>query len=345
MPLLVITSERFREHTPPPGHPECPGRQDVMDAVAAQWRAAGGSAEAPAPAGDDAIRRVHSAAFVDTLASAAGRAVMLDPDTFTSAESWDISRLAAGAAIGAVDAVLDARVGRAAALVRPPGHHSNREQARGFCLVNNAAVAAAHALARGCARVAIVDVDVHHGNGTQEIFESDPRLLYVSTHQWPFYPGSGAADEVGIGDGRGFTVNIPIERGATDADYQLVVDEIVVPVTQRFQPDLVVLSAGFDAHEEDPLGGMRMSAPGFGRLTGTLCKAADACAGGRIVLVTEGGYHLRALAASLAASLVAMDGQLPDVSPRPDVPPPDTRRGAEAVRRVRAAQAPYWGGL
>jgi acetoin utilization deacetylase AcuC-like enzyme len=248
MPLLVITSERFREHTPPPGHPEGPERQDVMDAVAAQWRAAGGTVEPAAPAGEDAIRRVHSAAFVETLASAAGRAVMLDPDTFTSAESWDISRLAAGAAIGAVDAVLDARVPRAAALVRPPGHHSNRDRARGFCLVNNAAVAAAHALARGCARVAIVDVDVHHGNGTQEIFESDPRLLYVSTHQWPFYPGTGAAEDVGIGDGRGFTVNIPIERGATDADYEQVFDEIVVPVAQRFHPELVVISAGFDAH-------------------------------------------------------------------------------------------------
>jgi len=345
MPLLVITSERFREHTPPPGHPECPERQDVMDAVAAQWRAAGGAVESPAPAGEDAIRRVHSAAFVDALAAAAGRAVMLDPDTFTSAESWDISRLAAGAAIGAVDAVLDARVPRAAALVRPPGHHSNRDQARGFCLVNNVAVAAAHALARGCARVAIVDLDVHHGNGTEEIFESDPRVLYVSTHQWPCYPGTGGADDAGVGEGLGFTVNVPIERGATDADYELVFDAIVVPVTQRFQPELVIVSAGFDAHEADPLAGMRMTAPGFGRLIGKLCTAAAAGAGGRVVLVTEGGYHLRALGASLAASLNVMDGRPPGEPPRPAGSSPDTRRGAEAVARVRAAQAPYWGGL
>jgi acetoin utilization deacetylase AcuC-like enzyme len=343
MPVLVLTSERFREHTPPPGHPEGPERQDVMDAVAAQWRAAGGTVEAPAAAGDDAIRRVHSAAFVETLASAAGRAVMLDPDTFTSAESWDVSRLAAGAAIGAVDAVLDGRFARAAALVRPPGHHSNRDRARGFCLVNNAAVAAAHALARGCARVAIVDVDVHHGNGTQEIFESDPRLLYVSTHQWPFYPGTGAADEVGIGDGRGFTVNIPIERGATDADYQLVFDEIVVPVTRRFQPDLVVISAGFDAHEEDPLGGMRMSAGGFARLTARLCAVADRCAGGRAVLITEGGYHLGALAESLAASLAAMDEGAPAAATA--TPSGDARRGRMAADEARAAQAPFWRGL
>jgi acetoin utilization deacetylase AcuC-like enzyme len=345
MSLLLMTSGRFREHTPPPGHPERPERQDVMDAVAAQWRGLGWAVDAPAPAGEAAIRRVHSEAFVEALASAAGRAVMLDPDTFTSAESWEISRLAAGAAIGAVDAVLDRRVSRAAALVRPPGHHSSRDLARGFCLVNNAAVAAAHALARGLARVAIVDFDVHHGNGTQEIFESDPRLLYVSTHQWPFYPGTGAADEVGCGDGRGFTVNIPIERGATDADYELVFDEIVVPVTRRFQPDLLIISAGFDAHEEDPLGGMRMSTAGFGSLTGRLCAASGACAGAPAVLVTEGGYHLHAMAASLTASLSAMD-ERPQEGPAPAAgAPSDTRRGAEAVRRVRAAQAPYWGGL
>jgi acetoin utilization deacetylase AcuC-like enzyme len=316
-----------------------------MDAVAARWRGLGSAVESPAPADEAAIRRVHSEAFVEALASAAGRAVMLDPDTFTSAESWEISRLAAGAAIGAVDAVLDSRFSRAAALVRPPGHHSSRDLARGFCLVNNAAVAAAHALRRGCARVAIVDVDVHHGNGTEEIFESDPRVLYVSTHQWPFYPGTGAAGDVGHGDGRGFTVNLPLERGATDADYELVFDDIVVPVTRRFQPELVIVSAGFDAHEEDPLGGMRMSAAGFGSLTRRLCAAAEACAGGRLVMVTEGGYHLRAMAASLAASLSAMD-ERPQDRPAPAARGPvDARRGAEAVRLARAAQAPYWGGL
>ena len=345
MPVLVLTSERFREHTPPPGHPERPERQDVMDAVAAQWRGAGGAVDAPAAAGEPAIRRVHSAAFVEALASAAGRGVMLDPDTFTSAESWEISRLAAGAAIGAIDAVLDARAGKAAALVRPPGHHSNRDLARGFCLVNNAAVAAAHALERGCARVAVVDFDVHHGNGTQEIFEADPRVLYVSTHQWPFYPGTGEAGDVGRDEGRGFTVNVPIERGATDADYEMVFDAVVVPVTQQFQPDLVLVSAGFDAHAEDPLGGMRMSAAGFGRLTGRLCAVADACAGGRLVLVTEGGYHLRAMAESLAASLSALAGRPAGADTPPASASSGTGRGAEAVRLARAAQAPFWRGL
>ncbi len=173
----------------------------------------------PSPAPREAIRPCHSDRFVETLESAAGRAVMLDPDTFTSAESWDVTQLAAGAALGAVDAVLDGGTARAAALVRPPGHHSNRDLARGFCLVNNAAVAAAHALARGLSRVAIVDFDVHHGNGTQEIFEADPAGPVRVDPPVAVLPGHRAARKTSAwAPGAGFTVNVPIERGATDAD-------------------------------------------------------------------------------------------------------------------------------
>jgi acetoin utilization deacetylase AcuC-like enzyme len=345
MPVLVLNSARFGEHTPPPGHPERPERQDVMEVVAAQWRQRGGLVAEPAPAPLDAILGVHSAQFVEALASATGRAVMLDPDTFTSAESWEITQLAAGAAIGAVDAVLEGRATRAAALVRPPGHHSNRDRARGFCLVNNAAVAAAHALDRGLARVAIVDFDVHHGNGTQEIFESDPRVLYVSTHQWPFYPGTGHVEDVGVGTGRGFTVNVPIERGATDGDYALVFSELVGPVTSRFNPELVIVSAGFDAHEEDPIGSMRMSASGFALLTGQLCTVADQCASGRVVLVTEGGYHLHALAESLAASLAAMEEGAPPADAVSGGATAASERGPRALMEARAAQSAFWRGL
>ncbi len=344
MSLLVINSTRFGEHTPPPGHLERPERQDVMAAVAAQWRQRGGLLAEPAPAPLDTILRVHSAGFVGALASAAGRAMMLDPDTFTSAESWNVTQMAAGAAVAAVDAVVEGRVSRAAALVRPPGHHSSRDQARGFCLVNNAAVAAAHALARGLARVAIIDFDVHHGNGTQEIFVADPRVLYVSTHQCPLYPGTGPADDAGAGRGRGYTVNVPMERGATDGDYALVFDDIVAPVTSRFKPELVLISAGFDAHEEDPIGGMRLSANGFARLTGQLCAVADDCAAGRVVLVTEGGYHLRALAASLAASLSAMDGGMEPV-PVPGEGGGASGRGLAAAQQARAVQSAFWRGL
>jgi len=345
MTVLVLNSKRFGEHTPPPGHPERPERQDVMDAVAGEFRLRGGRVAEPVPAPRDAILRVHSEGFLQALESAAGRAVMLDPDTFTSSGSWEITQLAAGAACGAVDAVLEGPSTRVAALVRPPGHHSNRDLARGFCLVNNAAVAAAHALARGLARVAIVDFDVHHGNGTQEIFEADQRVLYVSTHQWPFYPGTGPADDVGAGAGRGFTVNVPMERGAADADYDLVFDQIVVPVTRRFNPELVIISAGFDAHEADPIGAMRMSTGGFARLTARLCGVADDCASGRVVLVTEGGYSLRALAESLSSSLAAMEGGAPREAVPAGAGDMDVRRGRAAVRQARAVQSAFWRGL
>ena len=315
-----------------------------MGVVAEQWRQRGGSVAEPAPAPRDAILRAHDGGFVEALEAAAGRAVMLDPDTFTSPESWGVAQLAAGAVVGAVDAVLEGRALRAAALVRPPGHHSGRDSARGFCLINNAAVAAAHALARGLARVAIVDFDVHHGNGTQEIFEAEPRVLYVSAHQWPLYPGTGPADDVGVGAGRGFTANVPMERGATDGDYAAVFDGIVAPLARLFDPELVVISAGFDAHEEDPIGGMRMSAAGFAGLTGGLCAVADACAAGRVVLVTEGGYHLRALAASLAASLSAMAGR-PEAEQAPGGGGGATGRGLAALEQARGAQSAFWRGL
>jgi acetoin utilization deacetylase AcuC-like enzyme len=344
MSVIVLNSRRYGEHTPPPGHVERPERQDVMDVVANAWRARGGPCQEPLPASREAILRVHSEAFVAMLESSSGRAVMLDPDTFTSPESWAITQLAAGAAVGGVDAVLEGRATRAAALVRPPGHHSNRYRARGFCLVNSAAVAAAHALERGLARVAIVDIDVHHGNGTQEIFEDDPRVLYVSTHQWPLYPGSGRVGDVGTGPGRGFSVNVPMERGAADADYDLVFSDVVLPVTAQFDPELVIVSAGFDAHEEDPLGGMRMTAAGFGRLVGCLCEVADHCSAGRLVLVTEGGYHLRALAESLSATLSAMDDRAA-VEPLPAAAGAPSDLGRRASRQARAAQAPFWRGL
>ncbi len=344
MPLLMLHSDRFADHTPPPGHPERPDRDAVMHAVAEEWRRRGAILADPVPATRDQLLRVHSERCVEILEATAGRAVMLDPDTFTSPESWDLTCLAAGAAVGAVDAVLDATARHAMALVRPPGHHSGRDQARGFCLVNSVAVAAAHALSRGAPRVAIVDFDVHHGNGTQEIFEADPRVLVVSTHQWPLYPGTGAASEAGVGEGRGFTVNVPIERGATDADYDVIFRDLVVPIVRMFEPDLLLVSAGFDAHERDPLGGMRLTSGGFARLTRRLAGAAEACCAGRVVCVTEGGYDLAAFSASLDATLGALqDGGAPPEEL--SVPGEAPTRGRAAIGRVYAVQAEYWRGL
>jgi acetoin utilization deacetylase AcuC-like enzyme len=292
--VLLIHSDRFVEHQTPPGHPERPERAEVMDVVADRWRARGMDVVAPRAATGEQLLRVHDGEHVRRISETAGRAVKLDPDTYTSPESYEIALLAAGAAVDAVERVMSGSHHAALALVRPPGHHAERDRAMGFCLFNNVAVATAQARAGGAARVAIVDYDVHHGNGTQHIFEADPNVLYVSTHQFPYYPGTGAADEVGVGAGRGFTVNLPLEVGAVDEDYQTVFAAVVIPVLKQFAPDLLMVSAGFDAHERDPLGGMRLSTDAFAAMTLELRIVAEQCCGGRMAVITEGGSDLPA---------------------------------------------------
>jgi acetoin utilization deacetylase AcuC-like enzyme len=219
----------------------------------------------------------------------------------------------------------------------------------GFCVFNNVAVAAAAALAGGLQRVAIVDIDVHHGNGTQWMFYDDRRVLYVSTHQHPFYPGTGAADEVGIERGVGFTLNVPLEAGATDADYDLIHRDVVVPVLDAFAPELLLVSAGFDAHERDPLASMRVTTAGYARVVRQLEQVAERH--GVIALVTEGGYELTALAACLEASFAVLAGAASgplaaaDASSTEAPLPASTARGRRALEIVRAAQAPYWRGI
>jgi acetoin utilization deacetylase AcuC-like enzyme len=337
----IVTSERFRDHTPPPGHPERPQRAEVMHSVAEAWRGGGGVILEPRPATRDELQRVHDASYLDRIAATAGKAVRLDPDTFTSPESHDVALLAAGATLTALDRILvrAPELLRAFAFVRPPGHHAERSRAMGFCLYNNVAIAAAHALQRGAARVAVMDYDVHHGNGTQWMFYEDPRVLYVSTHQYPFYPGTGAATDVGRGKGLGFTLNVPLEAGATDADFLAVFRTLIVPVLDQFRPDLILVSAGFDAHARDPLAGMRMSTEGYGALTAELCAVSDRCCEGRLVLVSEGGYDLAALTSCLELTVAVAARKKPDL-PAPEASP--GRPAERAIKAVRAAQAKYW---
>jgi acetoin utilization deacetylase AcuC-like enzyme len=341
MSLILISSERFAEHQTPLGHPESPERAEVMDRVARQWRQRG-EVVAPRVATREQLARVHDAEYLRRLSETAGSAVALDPDTYTSPETYEIALLAAGAAIDGVERVLGGRHQRALALVRPPGHHAERGRAMGFCLVNNVAIAAAHARTLGAARVAIVDYDVHHGNGTQHMFESDPSVLYVSMHQSPYYPGTGSADEIGVLQGEGFTVNLPIEVGAVDEDYRCVLSEIIVPVVRQFQPDLVLVSAGFDAHARDPLAGMRLTTEAFAAMTLELRQVAEECCSGRIVAVTEGGYDLPALADSLQAVVSALAADRPDAAPWPahDESPPE--RGRAAAAAARAVLGRFW---
>jgi acetoin utilization deacetylase AcuC-like enzyme len=332
--MLLVASERFEEHTTPPGHPERPERARIFDEVAARWRELSTQVEAPRPATRDELLRVHAASYLERIEAIRGRAVALDPDTYTSPETIDVALLAAGATIQAVEHAV-ARRDPAFALVRPPGHHAERDRAMGFCIFNNVAVAAAAALANGLARVAIVDIDVHHGNGTQSMFYDDPRVLYISTHQFPFYPGTGAADEVGEGTGAGFTVNIPLEAGSGDADYDHAY-AFVERVLDQFAPELLLVSAGFDAHADDPLASMFATTNGYANVVARLKRAADRhCP---IALVTEGGYDLDALRGCLDASIGVLTGtQMPESVSASSAP-----RAERALRAVRAAQARFW---
>jgi acetoin utilization deacetylase AcuC-like enzyme len=341
MSVILIHSDRFAEHQTPPGHPERPERAEMMDAVAARWRSRGLEIVAPREATQEQLARVHDEEYLHRIARMAGKSAQLDPDTYVSPESHEIALLAAGAALDAVERVMGGRHQTAVAMVRPPGHHAERDRAMGFCLYNNVAAAAAHARAGGAGKVAIVDYDVHHGNGTQHIFETDPHVLYISTHQYPYYPGTGPAGEVGREAGKGFTVNLPLEVGSVDEDYHLLFEHVVLPVLRQFEPDLIIASAGFDAHERDPLGGMRLSTAAFGAMTRDLRAVAEDCCRGRLVSITEGGYDLQALAASLDAVIDAHQGAAgsPTEWPRSGIEP---SRGVTALAEVRPILAPYW---
>jgi acetoin utilization deacetylase AcuC-like enzyme len=302
---LLVDDARFDEHASRSYHPERPER---LRAARAAMAVGGVEVErvAAREATDAELGRVHDAAFVEALAKIAGEEGHLDPDTYVAPKSVAAAKLAAGGAIALVDALLDGRATTGTALLRPPGHHARPARAMGFCLINNVAVAAAHARARGLERILVVDWDVHHGNGTQEMFWRDPHVLYVSTHQHPFYPGTGDADEQGEGEGRGFTVNVPLAAGGGDGVYRAAFERIVLPVAEKYAPELVLVSAGFDAAARDPLAQMELDEGAFGWMARELARVADRSAKGRMALLLEGGYDLVALEAGLASAVRGM---------------------------------------
>ncbi len=305
---LLLSDGLFLEHEPGPHHPESPDRLRAILAELEGRPVAGATWGKARPATDAELGRAHSPGYVDELASFAGKAVDLDPDTSMSPKSFEAARLAAGAAVSAVEEVMAGRADNAFALVRPPGHHAERSRAMGFCLFNNVAVATEHARTLGAGRVAIVDWDVHHGNGTQHLFEDRADVLYVSTHRFPFYPGTGAVEEIGRGPGEGNTVNVPLPPGMGDDEYGAIFRDLVAPVLIDYRPDLVLVSAGFDPYARDPLGGMAVTEEGFAAMCGDLRDVAREVSKGRIVLVLEGGYDLGGLARSVRRCVEVLAG-------------------------------------
>jgi acetoin utilization deacetylase AcuC-like enzyme len=341
--IAVVQDPRFELHRGPGGHPECPDRlRPVARALAERSGELAGAAARPAT--DEEILRVHSRDHLAALEAAVSRApVRLDPDTYVSEASLEVARLAAGSTSELALAISRGEANAGIVTVRPPGHHAEASRAMGFCLLNNVAIAARALQAAGLGRLLILDWDVHHGNGTQHSFEHDPSVLYVSTHQFPYYPGTGDTSECGVGAGAGTTVNVPLPAGCGDEEYLGAFLRVLVPVARAFRPEFVLVSCGFDAHRSDPLAAMDLSRAGYAGMTHIVRALAEELCGGRVLFVLEGGYAAEGLyegSSALLEGLLCPNAQPPAT---PDLVPGSLLD--RALARVVAAQAPHHSAL
>jgi len=307
----IVKDRRYLNHKTGMFHPESPKRLEaIYEMLETPEMSEILTIIEPRPATHDEIALIHDFDYIETVARTAGKeSTYLDPDTETSPESYETALLAVGGVLNAVDAVMEKRIDNAFCFIRPPGHHAEHDRAAGFCLFNNVAIAARYALNKfGIQRVLIVDWDLHHGNGTQNSFYEDSSVLYFSTHQYPFYPGSGGINEIGRGNGLGYTINVPLRSGPGDGEYVKIYRRLLMPVAQIFRPDLVLVSAGFDIYNKDPLGGMNVTPDGFARLMRVLLDIGDECCDGKVVVLLEGGYDLIGLKKSVKKVLEEMKG-------------------------------------
>ncbi len=336
MKTAIVIDPRYRQHDPGPGHPERPERLLAIEDLVHSWRGAPLERVEARIAADDEIRAAHSDDLLELVRGTQAHAYSrIDADTTACDRSFEIALLAAGGVLQLVDAVATRAHRNGFAFVRPPGHHATSGRAMGFCLFNNVAVAARFLQREhGLERIAIVDWDLHHGNGTEAIFYDDPSVLYVSLHQSPLYPGTGAATDIGRGAGLGYTVNVPFAPGTGDEGYLLAVDEIITPILRQYAPQFILVSAGFDCHWRDPLGSQQVTEKGFVGMARSLIAVANECADGRIAAVLEGGYDLDAIRGSTEAVLTELSRPAPRVAPQEGQTP--------ALDGLRRILAPYW---
>lgn len=334
----VVVDRAYLKHEPGEFHPERPERIGVLLDLAEQLDEQKFELLPPTAATRFEIESCHSSDYVALVESTSKtNQYTLDGDTITCRDSFSVGLLAVGGLLRLLDAIAAADIANGFALVRPPGHHALRNRAMGFCLFNTIAIGARHLKrAHGAKRILIMDWDVHHGNGTQEAFYDDPSVLFISTHQFPFYPGTGAMDEIGVNDGEGCTINVPLPAGCGDAEYLRVFEEIVAPAANKFEPEWILVSAGFDPHRRDPLGGMNVTEEGFGAMAEILLRLAERHADGKIAFLLEGGYDLAALQKSVAAVLNAMQQRTLN-----DSPFAKSEKIQPLIRRIRQIHEKY----
>jgi len=342
MSVGIVKDDIYLEHETDAYHPENPNRLKYIYAMLDTIDSQGLFYVPPKMATHDEIALNHEKAYIESIATTKGKnPKRLDPDTVTSPKSYEAACMAVGGTLKAADMLMNSEIHSAFALVRPPGHHAEKGRAMGFCIFNNIAIAARYLTEKyNLKKVLIVDFDLHHGNGTQHSFYNDPKILYFSTHQYPYYPGTGWLDEIGTGEGKGYTVNVPMSYGMNDEDYVYVFKEVLIPVADLYKPEIVLVSAGFDTYYNDPLGGMVVTEGGFAMMTRMLLDIAKKYSDGKTLLALEGGYDLNGLASSVKAVIMELKGT-PMPMPEAKGKTPDSL--VQTVKKVKQVLEPYWG--
>lgn len=344
---IVLTDQRYLNHETRYGHPESPQRlmaiykmlkeDDIRNTI---------EVISPRAASKEEIAYNHDKHYIEQIEKTAGKNITsLDPDTNTSEGSWEAAIFAVGAVLTGIDMILEKKADNGFALVRPPGHHAEHGRAMGFCLFNNVAVGAYYLLNKyKFKRILIVDWDIHHGNGTQNSFYTNPHVLYFSTHQYPYYPGSGSFEETGEREGKGFTVNVPLSGGQCDKDYLMIFNEILRPIAKEYKPEFILVSAGYDIYHLDPLGTMSITTQGFYLMTKVLREMAEDLCDGRILFALEGGYHIQGVAESVKHTLHALTGphQVSDDTLSLTDAASISSNTQYAIQRVKTIHSPIW---
>ncbi|MBA7610675.1 Histone deacetylase-like amidohydrolase [subsurface metagenome] len=343
--IAIVRDPIYLKHSNGPGHPEGPQRLQAIDRMLEEFPLKGQVTDIPARDANPAeLAWVHEREYIKRIEQTRNRGyTMLDPDTGATADSYAAALRAAGGTMEAVNAVLTGQFESAFAFVRPPGHHAEAGRAMGFCLFNNVAVGALYAInTHGLKRVLILDWDIHHGNGTMHSFYNSDQVLYFSLHEYPHYPGTGSMDEIGRGAGAGYTVNVPLGGGQGDGEYMAIFHDLFQPIVREFAPELILISAGFDAHRSDPLADMALSSDGYAGMTAAVKEVADDCCRGKIALVLEGGYNLSALSEGIAGVLLTLLGE---GQGSPAGIPPANAYLAQVIKEIISVQKPFWKSL